>query len=108
MSDRSTLPSRAGLSDRALGLLAVGLAGVLAVLLLARPAPQAQAGDVSQAGAFVALTADDGAGEDILATIDQRSEALLLYSVSRNGLELLQAYDLRLVFTRARSAAARR
>ncbi|RMD60568.1 MAG: hypothetical protein D6824_09245 [Planctomycetota bacterium] len=99
--------ARPGVGERTLGLTATALAATLAALLLARPAPTAQAGDVSRAGDFVALTADDGAGEDILATIDQRTETLLLYAASRTRLELLQAYDLRLIFTAARSAARR-
>jgi len=88
-----------------LTLTALALALLLILQIGWSPfASPAVAGDVSSIGDYTALTADAGGSEDILATIDRRHESLLVYGASRNRLELLQAYDLKIVFAQARAA----
>jgi len=102
---QSRAPSRQGWP---LWASAAVLAGLL-IFQLGRPpaAPVALAGNVSEIGDLTALTADAGGTEDILAILDRRAESLLIYSATRTSFELLQAYDLKTVFARARAAVSR-
>lgn len=87
----------ASMNDQA-GLLMAQVARLLT------PAP-ARAELVASAGEFVALTADGGT-DDLLAVVDQRAEAMLIYQVkNQNALELRGRLDLRRVFVEGRRAA---
>ena len=88
------------------------IAAALSVVGLARllpdeaPAPPAAlAGTVSSVGDSTAITLSSGNNEDVLALLDQRSGAVLVYrSTPRRTLELLQATTINELFEQARSA----
>lgn len=79
------------------------LAG-LVILAASRHAPAVTASDVvSRAGEFIALTADTG-NDDMLVAIDNRREQLLVYRViNQSSMELFKRYSLPQVFTDARN-----
>lgn len=69
----------------------------------------AYAGNVSEVGDLVVLTAGAGNNEDVLVVMDSRSEKLLVYSVDGNRqLQFLGNYELGQLFTQGRQSVGRR
>ncbi|MBL8764243.1 MAG: hypothetical protein JNM07_08230 [Phycisphaerae bacterium] len=82
---------------------------LLAVLVLTEVGRRLASGapDVAaQINDLAAVTVDDGAAEDLIFTLDGRSEVLLVYRVrNQQSLELVGREDLRQMFLDARRAA---
>ncbi|MCB9838493.1 MAG: hypothetical protein H6813_04075 [Phycisphaeraceae bacterium] len=65
----------------------------------------AQAGVVSTVNDYTVLTASGGDGQDNLILLDQRAEKVLIYSAkAREGVRLMDSYDLKQLFDNARRA----
>jgi len=66
----------------------------------------AQAGLVSTVNDFTVLTVSGGDEQDNLILLDQRAERVLIYEANaREGVRMLESYDLKQMFRGARSAA---
>lgn len=96
---RGVRPGQAALLASAFVLLAL-----LIVRLDDRPSPaEAMAGNVTEIGDTVALTADIGNNEDALFVLDRRGERLVVYAVDQNRrLAHRGSFDLGDLFVQAR------
>lgn len=108
----NTQPRTADASDRpgavaALWASAFVLAGLVLTLAAGLPRAESQlAGTVSSVGELTILTADTGAGDDVILVLDGVAESLFVYGVqNRSAIELIQTYDINRLFIDARGAA---
>lgn len=90
-------PASIGLSLLACALGAACLVRVLSLTT----SPAAAEMVTSIPGELTVLTADAGS-EDVLLLLDNRSERLMVYKTTQNGLQLFASQGLRELFTRAR------
>jgi hypothetical protein len=104
--DRTQTADRPG-AVAALWASAFVLAGLVLTLAAGLPRAESQlAGTVSSVGELTILTADTGAGEDVIVVLDGVAESLFVYSVqNRSAIELIQTYDINRLFIDARSGA---
>lgn len=85
---------------------AVVLAGLVIVQSSRLGGGEARAELVTQVGGFTLMTANAGSSEDVVVTIDNRREVLMVYKVVNQGsLELFKKYELPRVFADARAKA---
>jgi len=69
-------------------------------------ASTAEAGLVSTVNDYTVMTASGGDGQDNLILLDRRAERVFIYGANaRDGVRLIESYDLKQMFRGARSAA---
>jgi len=101
---RRPMPTHAG---AALWASAFVLAGLVLTQAATLPVASSQiSGTVSSVEDITVLTANTGAGEDVVLVLDDRTDDLFVYGVkNRNAIELIQSYNIGRLFSDARSGA---